>query len=437
MVYLSSANVCSSINTRFFIMVITSTKEESTSQIFEGVSSKSYALELLIITFLGSLFYTINTRGGGGAIFRIGYSFFLYSAIILIAKVFFSNANRDKLLNDRKCKFFFGLVILFAIFNSIKDFYNPDFSAVTLFNNSRGVVSVLPIFAFIIGFNTNELKGIERFVMAITVAFIAHAFYTFVNEPSAPKVFTCVVLPFAVFNLTKGKYKILTIVVFAVAIWHSVLIDYRALLLRVIIFAGFFVTLNVFKKSSIVKFLIVAAACFIVYISLTNLGDFLELFQSDIRLSDSMDNDTRTFLYTELFDDLKPGEAILGRGFLGTYFSQVFLGFQSMAENADADSYMRFSIEVGILQLILKGGYIFAFLFLAPIIYTTWKGLNLKETSLKLEYNICIYLLTELLIFFFENSPSFHIHFFLLFFFAGYVYNKIKRSGMDDPALPV
>jgi hypothetical protein len=400
------------------------TKDKSEWRLFNFSPAKSYSKSLLIIIFFASLFYTVNTRGGGGIAFRIAYSGLLYLSIILITKVYFSWDNRQKLANDRKYTFFMFCVMLFTVCNTLRDFFSPEFSNVTLFNNSRALMTVLPIFGFTIGYNTIELRHIHRFINVCTFLFICYVFYIFINEPSAPKVFTCFVLPFVVFNLTLGRFRILSFFVLIIAAIHSIIIDYRALLLRVIFFAGFFIALNIFKKNSKIKFIIIASSFLLVYIFLTHLPEVLALFQMNTNAGEGMGTDTRTFLYTELFDDLKPGEAIIGRGFLGTYFSPVIFDFLQAGDFPD--SFNRFSVEVGVLELILKGGYIFLILFLAPLIYVTWKGLKITSESFRLEYNICIYLLTELLIFLFENSPSYHIHFFMLFFFAGYVYNKLN-----------
>jgi hypothetical protein len=53
--------------------------------------------------------------------------------------------------------------------------------------------------------------------------------------------------------------------------------------------------------------------------------------------------------------------------------------------------------------------------------------LAISDKAFKLEFNICIYLLTELVIFFFENMPAFNIHFFMIFFFSGYVYRRLTQ----------
>ena len=397
----------------------------------------SHSLEIFILVFLGSLSYTLSTNLGNTSL-RIAYSMLMYGSLLMMLKVYFSHENRQKLKYDNIYNYYFILLVLFAVLNAIRDFSNPGFSLVTLINNPRALACLIPILGLTIGYNTSNIKPVEKAIYVLNITFCTYVGYVIFKEPSAPKIFTVGILPFAVFNLTQGRYKILTLFLFAIAAWHSVSIDYRALLLRLIFFSAFFISLNLFRKSNLLKFISIAIAFVGVYIFLTDLPGFLESFTSETSLNSSLSSDTRTFLYTEVFEDLSPLQQIIGKGFLGTYFSQVFFGFQSMAEYADADSFNRFSVEVGVLELILKGGYIFLALYMLPIIYVTWKGLCITSSSYKLEYNIYIYLLTEIVIFFIENSPWYHIHFFLLFFFTGYVYNQQKiRERMSKTSKPV
>ncbi|HSB92702.1 MAG TPA: hypothetical protein VLC28_06270 [Flavitalea sp.] len=388
-------------------------------------ADNSHSLVLFIMVFLASLFYTLSTNGSTPL--RIGYSILLYGSLSVMLKVFLSTYNRRILSHDNKYTYYFILLLVFAMWNAIRDYSNPNFSLVTLINHPRALACLIPVLGLCIGYNIRNLKTIEKVINGLVIAFCLYAGYVTIREPFAPKIFTACILPFAVFNLTHGRYKILTPILFAIAAWHSVDVDYRTLLLRLIFFAAFFLSLNLFRKIGFMKFATVVLALVGVYIFLTGLTSFLEYFASETHLNEGLASDTRTFLYTEVFEDLSPVQRITGKGFLGTYFSQVFLGFQSIAGYAEADSYNRFSVEVGVLQLILKGGYIFLVLYLAPIIYTVWKGLSVSDKSFKLEFNICIYLLTELVIFFFENMPAFNIHFFMIFFFTGYVYKQLKQ----------
>ncbi|HMC00676.1 MAG TPA: hypothetical protein VKN14_06540, partial [Flavobacteriaceae bacterium] len=73
--------------------------------------------------------------------------------------------------------------------------------------------------------------------------------------------------------------------------------------------------------------------------------------------------ETRTFLFTELMSELNVTEKFVGRGSLGTYYSEFFERvtryYQLIGNTAwKGDDPTRITIEVGYLQMILKGGFI-------------------------------------------------------------------------------
>jgi hypothetical protein len=388
---------------------------------------KAYAPHLIVIILIASLSYTLSSTTGNTAL-RIIYSLFMYGSILILVKVFFSIDNIDKLNHDLRYRTYVLILIFFALYNTIVDFSNPLFSWITLLNNPRALLSIVPIFGLVIGYNTSHLQSVNKVINVVILLFVLDASTVILTEPTTPKVFAGFVIPFVVLNLSLSRYKFLSLFVLIIASWNSVFVDYRALLLRIIFFSIFFLALHAFKRYSFIKIIIIVASFYLVYISLTDLSFFLELFQSQANLSATIGSDTRTFLYEELFDDLKPLEQVIGRGFQGAYFSPYFLHIYFSPQYGDGDYFERFSVEVGVLELILKGGYVFLIIYLAPIIYVVWKGLTTINSNFKLEYNICIYLLVELIVFFFENSPAYHIHFFLMFFFTGYVYNKLKTN---------
>ena len=202
-------------------------------------ADNGHSLGIFLMIFLASLCYTLSANLGNNLL-RIAYSVLMYSSLLAMLIVYLSIENRQKLKHDKKYSYYFLLLLLFAVFNSIRDFSNPHFSLVTLINNSRALPCLIPVLGLIIGYNTKSLKAIEKAVYGLVITFCAYVGYVVVNEPSAPKIFTVCILPFAVLNLTKGRFKILTLLLFAVAAWHSVLVDYRALLLRLIFFTAFF-----------------------------------------------------------------------------------------------------------------------------------------------------------------------------------------------------
>jgi hypothetical protein len=98
---------------------------------------------------------------------------------------------------------------------------------------------------------------------------------------------------------------------------------------------------------------------------------------------------------------------------------------------ADGDSFSRFSVEVGFLQFLVKGGFIYYFLYITPLVLSCIKGLSNNHNS-KLAYYISVIILTELLIMYIENIPVFGLPFFLLFFLAGFSYRQVMMSKQES-----
>src|SRR6478735_5207582 len=86
----------------------------------------SHSLELFILIFLSSLFYTLSTIFSNTS-YRIGYSILFYGSFLLMLKVYLSQQNRQKLKFDNKYNYYFVLLALFAVWNITQDFSNPNF----------------------------------------------------------------------------------------------------------------------------------------------------------------------------------------------------------------------------------------------------------------------------------------------------------------------
>jgi hypothetical protein len=163
-------------------------------------------------------------------------------------------------------------------------------------------------------------------------------------------------------------------------------------------------------------------SCLCVYHFIANLRDILIFFGNYIKVQ-SFETDTRSFLYEELLGDLEGYEILLGRGFSGTYFSFFFLH----TWETFGVSFDRFTLEVGFLQLMLKGGFVYYILFITPLLVTGLKGILNKNTD-SLSFSICIFIFAELLLMFFENIPNYGFNFFNLFFLAGFAYRNMANN---------
>lgn len=130
--------------------------------------------------------------------------------------------------------------------------------------------------------------------------------------------------------------------------------------------------------------------------------------------------DTRSFLFLEFFNDFKPSEYLLGRGYLGTYYSVYF-------ENWDGDSSNRFVVEVGFLQLLFKGGGVLLGLTVLIFIKSIFNGL-FKNKPGSLNFLLGLWLIIELAMFAVQNIPEFSPHFFIMWIIIGILnYQKPKE----------
>ena len=198
---------------------------------------------------------------------------------------------------------------------------------------------------------------------------------------------------------------------------------------------GLYVGFSICKKFGTLKLFIILICCFGLYQFISNLEEVLYLFKDIIGVKSFDDDDTRGFLWKEVFGDLNGAEFIFGRGFLGTYFSEYFLMIL-IHYGTYGDHYERFSVEVGFLQFLLKGGFFWYFLFIAPLLYTSIKGIFWHYRD-QLVFSISIFLFTELMLMYIENIPYFSFQYSLIFFLAGFAIRRMKYGAVVSDKLDI
>ncbi|WP_242092375.1 hypothetical protein [Aestuariivivens sediminicola] len=145
--------------------------------------------------------------------------------------------------------------------------------------------------------------------------------------------------------------------------------------------------------------------------------------------------DSRTFLFAEIFADLNKTEAIFGRGSLGTYYSDffertrrywIFMGQKGWA----GDVPERITVEVGYLQVILKGGLIL--LILNLLIYFQAIYLALFRSRNKFIKRLGYYILLITMLSLVSFRPAFTPTFIFLWMAIGTVLVKKYRVMNDN-----
>jgi hypothetical protein len=355
------------------------------------------------------------------------YKRIIYFAFMLLSgwQLYFFYFNRQKQETDLPMPSWYSvwawLFIIFVGYNLLVDLRNPDFSLVTELNHPLAALLVIPVLSFRIGYQTADIQPFVKFMFGTCLLFC----FFFVVPIQGTNIYTqgltcCyAVLPLAIFAIDKKKYRGFIVLLVILSAVYSQVSESRTIVLRMMLFFGLLVAMNSVKRWGPLKLVVIAITGWFIFQFLAHLQDWLEVFKSFIHDKSFDDEDTRTFLYNELFGDMNTRDLIFGRGFQGKYFSPYFLWQQAMNHDFSGDAYYRFSIEVGFLECLLKGGFVLFLLYITPMVAAIRRGLFSRHNN-KVAYLIAIYVLVELLILFVENIPSWHFQFFLIFFLAGY-----------------
>ena len=393
---------------------------------------KDTSAKILFLIFLANFFYDDPTLY---LYKRVLFSIFIYYAMYEIFNVYTASASG---IDSFKMPVFyqFYVPVLFVFISSllIKDLMNPNLNWVTLLNNPYSLLSVGSIFLFVVGANMDDIMPIYKSLQVVLFVFVLVLLLPVFGKVKYYQGYVCAnaFIPFFFISLYLKRYVVFSWGLLMGGLYFSNLSDYRIIAMRILLFVGLYIAFSICKKMSFLKVVVILVAGFCLYHFIANLGDILFLFKDIIGVKSFDDVDTRGFLWTEVFGDLQGSEFIFGKGFLGTYFSEYFLmiliHFQTYA-----DHYERFSVEVGFLQLLLKGGFFWYFLYIAPILYSFIKGIFWNGNN-RMVLFISTFLFTELLLMFIENNPYFSFQYSLIFLLAGYSL-KLMKQEQDDPVL--
>ncbi|GGZ89286.1 hypothetical protein [Algibacter mikhailovii] len=158
-------------------------------------------------------------------------------------------------------------------------------------------------------------------------------------------------------------------------------------------------------------------------------------FLSDIALSVIDFQETRVFLFNEIFEDLsKTDDLLFGRGSLGKYYSDFFARTRRYWEAMGrvgwpGDVPDRISVEVGYLQMILKGGFVM--LILNVLIYFKAIYLAIFKSNNWFIRRLGYFILIITILTIIELRPTFTPLFIILWMAIGTVLKKDYRD-MDD-----
>lgn len=130
----------------------------------------------------------------------------------------------------------------------------------------------------------------------------------------------------------------------------------------------------------------------------------------------SMVQDTRTFLFRELNEDLTNTDSWLyGKGILGTYYSQVM--HNALIHKNYSDNENRLGTECGHLWLLLKGGILYAILYILLFYVAILKGNRSNNVFLIF---LSFIMANRLLMMFISFTPSFDLLNIMIWLFMSF-----------------
>lgn len=225
---------------------------------------------------------------------------------------------------------------------------------VVMFTNMYATLDIVGVFYIAVILNNYDIK----YLLKITYwMIIVSAIFLLINyEVSITSYYLTYILFYASIFLPyiKKKNRLFLLFGFALSLFEFFGGGRQvALILVFTMFSSYVLAYDNKKLAYYISLIIAITPLLLILYSLTYESIF-DYLANEYDTQNDISQDTRTFLWMELFQDLdsqSPFFGIFGKGVLGHYESDFF------------GTFHRFGIEVPILQWILQTGYVFVTLF--------------------------------------------------------------------------
>lgn len=313
---------------------------------------------------------------------------------------------------------FLLIIILVSLFRSLLNVHGLKELKWLLFDTYLGL-SYFPVLFFVIGCNSKYFSGINKILLGyIFIGFICSLF--FLGSVDALGSFLLMPLFYVIiaFPLQSGRDRflilIISISILLISITHRAGMM-RILLSYVIVLLYFIIMYFKISKGLLypVAFILLLIPFVFLYqgiqgesIFQTVLGESTaEYTQEDLRI------DTRTFLYTEVLQDLKLNRAFpFGKGIDAGYASESF------------QTWNRKVVEVGFLQMLMRSGVVGFIVYFAVIFSAIFRALGKsKNQFLKCA---ALMLVGYFIMFFIENVLAFDLLNMVVWLVVGMCHSK-------------
>lgn len=304
----------------------------------------------------------------------------------------------------------------------------------TILGNIAAALAILVPFTIIFSLRLKNLRLLHSYFITvikfgIVVFMLLFAVYgTGLNSPQLrgllvlflPVMFLIPVLPFET-----NKNRLLVIFCTGLFFYVSFLFSSRTSMMRTIMLIASLVAVFTYYKFRSKWILVLSCLVLLVPVILLQqsyvTGDSAFETYLDEDSDSDLNTDTRTFLYTELFDDLiANNRMMIGKGGNGTYYSDYFRN----SEVNETDQ--RNNVEVGILGILLKGGMFAVFLNLLILIIAIYHAFFRSKNMYTVGLGYVLLIHTFLL--FIENPIMYSSYNFFIWLCIGFCLSTKVRS---------
>lgn len=383
------------------------------------------AICLVLAAGFHFIFY-FGWYGPSKSIFIWNYIFAWGAVLLLLFLYALTNWKSNVKGNGPKIIFGFLILILFiSLIRSLLKVHGLSALVKLLFDTYTGL-SLFPVLFFVIGSNSKYFLLINRILSVY--CFLAFAISIPFLEYFELNIFLLMPISYLIltFPMQSNRNRILTLIMAVTIIVVSltnragvmrILISYLIVIIYYVI-----TSLKINKKLiKIVVFFIILLPFYFLYLGINGKNVFEDISgnQAEDYSQADLSADTRTFLYYEVFQDLKFNNAfVFGKGIDGGYSSEIF------------QTFSRSTVEVGFLQILLKTGIVGFLAYFAMLFSAIFKALG-KSKSIFMK---CLGLLLSsyVLMLFLENVIAFNLLNVSIWLVVGMCHSSVLLSLNDE-----
>ncbi|HPR73357.1 MAG TPA: hypothetical protein PLX41_06805 [Bacteroidales bacterium] len=391
------------------------------------LSKKQLILGSLSLALLFHFVFYFNEYGPGLGILKNTVIYlFAFGSIALILFVYLATQWRCD-LKGKSVLWLFELLFIWIIIcfvrslleirslEELKRYFLSNYMAISLF----------PVLFFIVGINAKYFYSVNRIIFIYTALAVLISL-PFINLFELMLFLTYPVFFVIITYPLRSSYGKLLLVLFSVLIVIFSLTN-RAGILRILlsfsaVIAFYLLTYAKLSRKwiNVLVFCILMVPVISLYMGVKGQSVFQLALGENARSYSQLDPyaDTRTFLYFEVFQDLKMNNAFLfGKGMNAGYYSAAF------------QTYQRPIVEVCFLQVLLKTGIVGFLLYISIIISAIFKALS-KSKSNYLK-SLGLLLVGYTIMIFIENQIAYNLLNVLIWVVIGMCHSEELRRLTD------